>query len=78
MSKTAWTLKATCLLGMGVLFGCVSTFSRAPGTVFPLVVDSSDGPLMAALVHEQDKRVEACQTRMSCPQDYYLRGYNCA
>jgi len=74
MRNRGWTLEAACLLGMGVLFGCVSPVPPAPNTVIPLGVDSADGPLMAALVHEQDKRVEACETRMSCPQDYYLRG----
>lgn len=74
MRKRGWTLEAACLLGMGVLFGCVSTLPPAPGTVIPLVVDPADGPLMAAMVHEQDKRVEACETRKSCPQDHYLRG----
>lgn len=56
-----------------MLFGCVSMFS-VPAPTTALRGDPADGPLMAALVHEQDKRAEACETWKSCPQDHYLRG----
>lgn len=39
-----------------------------------MLVDPTDVPLIAALVHEQDRRVQACETRKSCPRDHYLRG----
>jgi hypothetical protein len=72
MKNRGLVLRAVCLLG--VLFGCVSTVPPAPHPVTPLRVNPSDVPLMAALVREQDRRVESCETRKSCPQDHYLRG----
>ena len=72
MKKTGWTLQAACLVGL--LSGCASIFPPAPVTVTPLLGDPADGPLLSALVHEQDQRVEACEARKSCPPDLYLRG----
>jgi hypothetical protein len=74
MRNSMWILQAICLLGVGVLFGCVSTLPPAPVPVTPLLVHASDLPLMAALVHEQERRVEACEARKSCSQDLYLWG----
>jgi hypothetical protein len=71
MKNRGSVLPSVCLLG--VLFGCVSTLPP-PHSVTPLEINASDVPLMAALVHEQDRRVESCATRKSCPQDHYLRG----
>jgi hypothetical protein len=74
MRNSMRTFRAVCLLGVGVLFGCVSTEPPAAQPVTSLRGNASDLPLMAALVHEQDRRVETCETRKSCPQDLYVRG----
>jgi hypothetical protein len=72
MKKSGWTLQAVCLVGL--LCGCTSIFPQAPVTVTPLLGDPADGPLLWALVHEQDQRIEACEARKSCPPDLYLKG----
>jgi hypothetical protein len=74
MRNSVRALQAACFLGVGMLFGCVSTVPPASQSVTPLRVTASDVPLIAALMHEQDRHVETCETRKSCPQDHYVRG----
>ncbi len=67
------TIRAACVLGLGVLSGCASILPPSP--IAPLLLaDSADVKLIEALAHEQDTRVASCYERKSCPQDHYTRG----
>ena len=72
MRNIVLTLLATSLLSN--VFGCASTLLRPSVTVTPLLVDAADVQLLTALVREQDRRIETCDTQKSCPQDRYVRG----
>ena len=67
------TIQAASALGLVVLSGCASILPPSPSAPF-LHADSADVPLIEALAHEQNTRVESCPTRMSCPRDHYTQG----
>src|SRR5688572_17413162 len=72
MRNIVLTLLATSLVS--VVFGCAGTLLRPSVPVTPLLVDAADVQLLTALVREQDRRIETCETQKSCPQDRYVRG----
>ena len=73
MRNRVRTIRAACVLGLGVLSGCASLLPPSPLAPV-LLADPADVPLLEALAHEQYTRVESCDVRKSCPQDHYTRG----
>ena len=73
MRKRLQTVQAACILGLGLLSGCASILP--PSSSAPLLrADAADATLIEALAGQQYARVESCQERLSCPQDYYMQG----
>jgi hypothetical protein len=73
MRKRVQTIQAACILGLGLLSGCASMLPPSSSAPF-LLADPADATLIEALAGQQYARVESCQERLSCPQDYYMQG----